>query len=391
MRNRPISVIYILSNIDKALEFEWVAEHLDKSKFKLSIILLNNGDSELERFAKRVGIPCSRVTLRDKRDWISGFWQIRSLLVAAKPDIVHAHLLEAGIVGLAAALTAGIATRIYTRHHSTVHHVYHPHAVIYDKIVNWMATDVVAISENVERVLVRTENVQPRKVHLIHHGVPLDQYENITGARAECVRRKYNPDNRRPVIGVISRYTHWKGIQFVIPAFKALLESHPNAFLILANAGKGDAAEEIRSLLAEIPKDRFVEIAFENDIAALYGLFDVFVHVPIDDHCEAFGQVYIEALAAGIPSIFTLSGVALEFVRHNHNAQIVGYKDSNDILARIRELVDNAKLGETLAAHGREDVMAQFTFQKKIKLLEQLYSRHSPVSMERGTSEIISP
>ncbi len=43
----PKSITYIVSNIDKALTFEWVAEFLDTSRFSLSFILLNPGDSAL--------------------------------------------------------------------------------------------------------------------------------------------------------------------------------------------------------------------------------------------------------------------------------------------------------------------------------------------------------
>ncbi len=44
------------------------------------------------------------------------------------------------------------------------------------------------------------------------------------------------------------------------------------------------------------------------------------MHVTIGKHYEAFGQIYVEALAAGIPSVFTLTGIAPEIIEHEHNA-----------------------------------------------------------------------
>ena len=70
------------------------------------------------------------------------------------------------------------------------------------------------------------------------------------------------------VIGVISRYTEWKGIQYIIPAFKQLLNDFPNALLILANA-KGGYQAAIKSQLTTHPKDSFTEILFDLGIGLL--------------------------------------------------------------------------------------------------------------------------
>ena len=69
--------------------------------------------------------------------------------------------------------------------------------------------------------------------------------------------------------------------------------------------------------------DRYTEIVYETDMPALYKTFDVFVHVPVEPHFESFGQVYVEAMASGIPSVFTLAGAATEFVRDGENALVV--------------------------------------------------------------------
>ena len=54
---RKKRITYIVSNIDKALTFEWAAELLDTDRFSVTFILLNPGDAELERFCQRTGVP----------------------------------------------------------------------------------------------------------------------------------------------------------------------------------------------------------------------------------------------------------------------------------------------------------------------------------------------
>ena len=62
-----MKVTYIVSNINKAFAFEWIAEELNKDKFSLSFILLNPGPSSLENELKRLNIKVNRINLMAKR------------------------------------------------------------------------------------------------------------------------------------------------------------------------------------------------------------------------------------------------------------------------------------------------------------------------------------
>jgi glycosyltransferase involved in cell wall biosynthesis len=170
---------------------------------------------------------------------------------------------------------------------------------------------------------------------------------------------------------VISRYTEWKGIQYIIPAFAEIKKSFPNATLILANA-QGDYEASILSLLTKIPVQAYREIKFEEDLAALYNLFDVFIHVPVDEHVEAFGQTYVEPLVAGIPSIFTRSGIAREFITHRQNAWLVDFRNSPQIVEGAITILNDTELRTILIANGRESVK-KFSLQDYLLKLENLY------------------
>lgn len=367
------NVTYIISNINKALAFEWIASALDNEKFNLSFILLNPGKSALEDYLLAKNIPTYHLIYTGKKDIPKTFLKIRKLLKKMKTEIVHTHLFDASIVGLLAAKSVKVKKRIFTRHHGTVHHVYYPRAVYYDKFLNRLATRIIAISQNIEDILIKRENAQKDKVSIIHHGFKLDAFENTETGKIEALKAMYNTQRKSPVIGIIARQTHWKGVQYVLPAFKKILQEYPEAHLVLANA-KGDYKKEIDALLKEIPVESYTEIVFEEDLFSLYQLFDIYVHTPIDSHSEAFGQTYIEALAAGIPSVFTLSGVGNEFIEHEKNAWVVGYKDSEAIYSGITRLLQDKELCCKLAAQGKKDVQELFALPTMINALEKLYS-----------------
>lgn len=371
---KKTTVCYIISNVGKAVAYEWISQCIDKSKVDLHFILLNPGDSELEDYLITHGFPVNRILYRGKKDIPRSIWSTINILRKQKIDVVHAHLFDGSIIGITAAWLVRIKKRIYTRHHSNFHHAYYPKAVKYDKFVNYLSTDIIAISNVVKNVLIKQENVPPSKIHLIHHGFELDEFKNVSSVNINKLREKYVLADSTPVIGVISRYIKWKGIQFTIVAFEKFLVKYPNALLILANA-RGDYKGHIQNLLKNIPKKNYIEIPFESDVFSLYKLFDLFIHVPVEEETEAFGQTYIEALAAGVPSIYTLSGIANEFIIDQKNALVVPFQNSEAIYNAMIVSIENKDLRTTLITNGEKDVFARFNLSKMILSLEQLYAK----------------
>jgi glycosyltransferase involved in cell wall biosynthesis len=237
-----------------------------------------------------------------------------------------------------------------------------------------MATGVVAPSGAVREILTKLEKVPDEKIVVIHHGFDLAYFENVNWDKVNALKLKYGLEGKQPVVGVISRFTALKGIQFIIPAFKKLLREYPNA-LLLFFGGQGDYEKELNALLEEVPTGNYYKVAFENDLSAVYPLFDVFVQVSIDRTIESFGQTYVEALAAGIPSVFTLSGISSDFIKDRENALVVPYQDEDAIYHAILELLTNIHLRENLSMNGRESIKEHFGLPVMIAKLEHLYER----------------
>jgi glycosyltransferase involved in cell wall biosynthesis len=367
-----VKVIYIISNINKAFAFEWIAQYLPKNNFQLSFILLNPGNSTLAIILERYNVKVINIKYHGKADFFSSLWKLASLFIKIKPDVIHCHMFDASITGLLAGKITGVKNRIYTRHHSTSNWIYNKKGLKYDKILNYTATKIIATSENVKKVLKAKENTVEEKIHVIHHGFDLNAFKHPISEHLNELSSKYNPNSRFPVIGIIARWMELKGIQYIIPAFKKLLPIYPDALLILANAN-GPYKHQILSLLRELPEDSYLTISFEPDLFSLYQLFDIYVHTPIDSEIEAFGQTYVEALAAGIPSVFTLSGVAHEFIEHEKNALVVDYKNTDQIYSSLLRLLSDADLSRRIRNQGQKDVQKQFQLQTMIRKLEDLY------------------
>lgn len=365
-------VCYIISGIDKALAFEWIWEQVDKSRFELHFVLLHHKEGGLADYLKEQKAPLLHIPYASKKDFPKAVYQIYHYLKRERIEIAHTHLLDAGLAGLIAARFASVKQRIYTRHHSSYHHVYHRKGVLYDRLTNLLSTKVIAISEVVRKVLVEWEHCSPSKVQVVHHGFPLANFENVEPLGIAALKSKYTLSGSHPVIGVVSRYTEWKGIQYIIPAFQRLLERYPKSMLVLANA-KGEYAHTIQSLLTKLPAENYREIKFEDDLYSLFHCFDVFVHTPIDWHSEAFGQVYVEAMAAGIPSVFTLSGIANEIAVADKNCVLAAYQSTESIYQGLIRLIEDTSLRQNLSDTSKQTVNNHFELERMIRSLENLY------------------
>ncbi len=352
------------------MQFEWVADLLDSDRFQLSFILLNPGPSALETELARRKIPCERVTYRGYRDLPGALLRVIRLFRRTRPGTVHAHLLPACMVGLTAARLLGVTQRVYSRHQSTFHHEYAPRWVTVDRFINRLATHVVVASENVGFVVREMEGVPAEKVRLVHYGYRFADFDDVTEENVEALRVKYEIGDSGPVIGVIARYIEWKGIEYIVEAARTVLETYPNALFIFANA-VGDST--IQATVRELPARNYREIPFELDLFALYRLFDTYVHPPVDPRIEAFGNTYVEALIAGVPSVFTLSGIATEFVQDGRNALVVPARAPERTAEAILRILSDDALVRRLSETGRKDVESRFRAERMVEELSAIY------------------
>jgi len=367
-------VVYIISFVNKALNFEWLVEELDRKNLDYSFILLNAKPSHLRRFLETHQVPVSELNYSGKKDMPRVLFQVTKMLRKLKPDAIHTNLSDANLIGLLAGKLAGIKCRIYSHHQGSGNYFYNSRGIYYDKIINSLATHVVATNKNVYDILTQKEKVPNNKISTIYYGFKLEHYTDVPKEEVLALKDKYIPSGKGPIIGVISRYMHWKGVQYIIPAFKRLLERYPDAYLILANA-RGNYKDEIHQLLEGLPAGSYREIDFENNIFALYYLFDIFVHVPIDSQIEAFGQIYVEALATKRPSIFTLSGIANELIVDGKNALVVDYHDSNQIYDKLIQYLEDDEFKKSITEQGYKDVINRFKSSKMALEFQQLYEK----------------
>ncbi len=387
--SKKIKVTYIFTHHIRWVAYEWLALHLDRTKFEVDFLILNKEDPMVD-FLKQENIPYKTTTFQDYANTPEVVKFIYDHLVENQTDVVHTYFFAGHITGIQAAFYANVPVRVFTRQHGGIQ--YKRHAPSKFKLLWNMASDAVAVTNWGKQKMI-ADGVPEHKISVIPNGYDLREFENVSAQRIQALRDKYIGDHKGPVIGVAARYVDWKGVKYIVEAFQTILKAQPDALLVLAGTHfdtsslkkeEGEKQENstyapnleypmlVHQLLAQLPASSYREIYFEDDLFALFRLFDIFVHVPTGLDREAFGQVYIDAMLSRVPSVISLSGIVVDFGKHKENAWVVDYQNSPQIAEGVLALLEDKELREKIAENAYKEA-ANYSLENQLLRLEELY------------------
>lgn len=249
-----------------------------------------------------------------------------------------------------------------------------------------MADAVIAVSQETKNDVNRYFSVDPRKMHVIYNGIDLDEYQP---AKSQAVLERHGIDPSKPYILFVGRITRQKGIIHLVNAIK----SFDPGFQVVLCAGAPDTPEiaaEMKAAVAEAQKIREGVIWIEQmvDVTAkveLYSHAAVFVCPSI---YEPFGIINLEAMACGTAVVASAVGGIKEVVVPGETGYLVPLdqmdespfeprdpaKFSQDLAARINELMADPAKREAMGVAGRRRVEQIFGWSAIAKQTADLYA-----------------
>jgi glycosyltransferase involved in cell wall biosynthesis len=91
-------------------------------------------------------------------------------------------------------------------------------------------------------------------------------------------------------------------------------------------------------------------------------------------HCEPFGIVYIEAMAAGRPVVAFESGGTPEVVVHGQTGFLAPLLNVEAMAAHLKTLQADGAIRAAFGAAGRERVLKHFTIECMAEKMEAAYA-----------------
>ncbi len=160
--------------------------------------------------------------------------------------------------------------------------------------------------------------------------------------RDERYRRERGVGSPDLLVTYVGRIAKEKNLDLLLQAWEILGGRRDGARLVLV--GRGPLEDEIRR--RHIPGVHLAGVKLGPELAAAYASADLFV---FPSSTETFGNVLLEAMASGLPTVVAAAGGVLEFATHGRNAWLVEPDSAEALAAGLDRLVHDPELRRRLA------------------------------------------
>jgi glycosyltransferase involved in cell wall biosynthesis len=199
---------------------------------------------------------------------------------------------------------------------------------------------------------------EPARAHVVPNGIRLEHRDG--GPRRPL-------DDRDLHVLFAGRADDTKGADVAVAA----IEQVPGAHLTVAGEGPYAVSGERVTSLGLVSRERVADLMRAADVFVMPGRIE-----------EAFGLVYIEAMAAGAAVVGTATGGAAELVQDGGNGLVVEPGDAGALAAAIVRLRDDDALRARLSDAGRTTAR-RFGLDRMADALEALAASATPISAVR--------
>ncbi|MGE5243996.1 MAG: glycosyltransferase family 4 protein [Betaproteobacteria bacterium] len=346
------------------------------------------GDDEasLEHLATDAGVPALKIEDLGRRVSPLGdaraFLQLLRTTFREAPDVMHTHTAKAGALGRIAAAAFNATRR--RRRRCLVVHTFHGHVLdgyfgpVANRLVRGVermlarATDrIVAISPSQRDEIVGRFGIgRPDAAVVVPLGLDLLPLLAGTGAGARSLRGELGIDEKGIVFGYVGRLVPIKDLPTLVLAFARLLDTVPNASLVIA--GDGPVRPELERLVAARRLTSRVRLlGWREDLVDLYETIDVCV---LASRNEGTPVAVIEAMAAGRPVVATRVGGVPDVVDEGETGLLVAAGDVDGLATAMVRLAVDREARCRMGRVGRTRAAARFGSERLVDDIDRLYA-----------------
>lgn len=225
------------------------------------------------------------------------------------------------------------------------------------KIILNNSNGVIAISNKINRWLVKERGINPNLISTIHYGVKI---------KDRPPRNKHNN-----TIGMAARILPWKGWDKVLETAFYLKNSDVNFELKLAGSDDEGYVENIKTMIQKYQLEDYVEI-FDNysNIDDFFSQLDLFLFL---SESEGFGLVVLEAIENNVAVVCSNISPLNEFVINTENC-LVERENTQEIANILRGYFDNEqeKLDQ-VQIRQKDFIVQNFSIENTVKSFEKFY------------------
>ena len=216
------------------------------------------------------------------------------------------------------------------------------------------AVRLFAVSDSIKRDVAQRLGVPDQKVMVVGNGVDLALFEPVNRSLA---RVRLGLSNDAKVIIGVGNLVEGKGFQRIIPLLPTLKDRFGDVVLLIVGGGSthGDMRVELEALamrLGVTNSVRFCGRQLPSDLKWFYGAADVFA---LATAYEGWANVFLEAMACGLPVVSTKVGGNAQVVRDATVGALVGYWDAGAFVQALQDALVKNWDRDAIVAYANEN------------------------------------
>lgn len=289
--------------------------------------------------------------IRNELDLYSA-WKLAQVVKNQEINVIHAHTSHAHSIACLARSMAGRASVLVSRRVD-----FSPRRGRINAFKYNLPDGYVAISKKIAEVLSNFGIVE-EKISQVYSAIEPGRFEGESISRESLAL-----PSEGALVGNVAALVDHKDQETLIRAMPRVLESRPDAHLVIAGEGRlrGDLEDQIRALdLIE----HVHLLGYRNDIPALLKSLDVFV---MSSKEEGLCTSILDAMASGIPVAATAGGGIPEIVRHERTGLLAPVGDNRMLADHIVRLLENPTLCQSLSEEASDMIGGEFTVDKMVQ------------------------
>ena len=276
-----------------------------------------------------------------------------------RPDLIHAHLLSAGVYGTLSSVLNGGPPLVCTFHGLPDVPASDSLLGVKARLLSREQNRIVFVSHDLRRHLAPVLRLPEGICSVIHNGVAFSSC--MPDGR---VRSALGIGEEKKLIGAVGNVRAPKDYSNLLRAARLVLDERPDVAFIVAGEGRGELWDDLMGLRAELglaPAVHF--LGFREDADYIISELDIFVS---SSRSEGFPLSSTEAMGFGKPVVLTRCGGVSELVDDGNTGILVPPAEARALASGILRYLNDWGLARRTGEAAREVVRRRFSVDRMV-------------------------
>jgi len=264
---------------------------------------------------------------------------LKTLQVARKCDVIHAHWIPAGFAGL------------FSKWVFRKPLIVTVHGNGWRKLPRWLAKFVLrncdSITTSHPDLADEMQAAMPEKEILEIRNM-LDYEKYLVKKDPSKIKKEFRIGNEK-IVSYIAKMVDWKDPLTFVRAVPNVIENYSNVKFFMV--GFGEMEEQVKEEVQRLGISKNVILTGRReDVPEFLAVSDIFCATSSLENI--FSTILIEALYSKLPCVLTRVGYTEKYFKDMDNALLIGKGNSKELAAAIVKLLQDEKIRNTIAENG---------------------------------------